>query len=229
MTDKINKKERKKFVNTLENHEDFLVEALRKDWAEAERLAKRAELVRNLKACAKTTVKSLLVLMVLAGVVTVAAVAPNVFAAFGRAKKYRKFYNKEEFRESVRYLKSKKYINVGRRTNDYSLTITDYGKKFIYGDLFRKLRITRRHQWDGYWRLVMFDIPNDKKTARDAFRLRLKALGLFQLQKSVFAFPDTCSEEVSFLSNIYNVSSYITLAETKLISDDRRLRAYFGV
>lgn len=40
--------------------------------------------------------------------------------------------------------------------------------------------------WDGKWRIVVFDIPESKRLVRDVFRNRLKGWGFIQLQKSVW-------------------------------------------
>ena len=226
----MDKRVKGKLITALENHEDFFVEIWRKEWKEAERMTKKAEIVKNIKAGIGVATKSLLILIMLAGVISIATVAPNIFVAFGRTRKHRKFYDKKEFLQSVRYLKARGYVEKNSQSaKDRSVSITDLGKKFILGDSFRNLKVPRKSYWDGHWRLVLFDIPNSKKTARDAFRSRLKTLGLYQLQKSVFVFPDTCKKEVDFITCIYNISNYVTFAETSFISDDNYLREYFGV
>jgi phenylacetic acid degradation operon negative regulatory protein len=48
----------------------------------------------------------------------------------------------------------------------------------------------RRRQWDGRWRMVVFDFPEVARKARDAFRAQLRAQRLGCLQKSVWITPD---------------------------------------
>lgn len=41
-------------------------------------------------------------------------------------------------------------------------------------------------EWDGKWRVVIFDIPENKRVIRDLFRRRLKEWGFKNWQKSVW-------------------------------------------
>lgn len=50
-------------------------------------------------------------------------------------------------------------------------------KKMIEGDA----------KWDGKWRLVVWDIPEKRRLARDLLRFKLKQLGFTQWQKSIWA------------------------------------------
>lgn len=40
--------------------------------------------------------------------------------------------------------------------------------------------------WDGKWRVVIWDIPEKRRMARDLLRYKLKQLGFSQLQKSIW-------------------------------------------
>lgn len=47
-------------------------------------------------------------------------------------------------------------------------------------------REEKQPEWDGKWRLVMFDIPEDKRAERDWLRYQLGLVDYRPLQKSVF-------------------------------------------
>jgi phenylacetic acid degradation operon negative regulatory protein len=51
--------------------------------------------------------------------------------------------------------------------------------------------------WDGYWRIVIFDIPEERKSLRKALRYKLKELGLGQWQRSVYITPFDLEEEIN--------------------------------
>lgn len=59
---------------------------------------------------------------------------------------------------------------------------------------FRKLQ---RKRWDGVWRLVVFDIPEKRKTSRDMLRMKLKSLGFGMWQKSVYVTPHDIMREMN--------------------------------
>lgn len=47
--------------------------------------------------------------------------------------------------------------------------------------------------WDGKWRIVIWDIPEKRRIARDLLRHKLKWLGFNQLQKSIWVTKKNCT------------------------------------
>ena len=91
-----------------------------------------------------------------------------------------------------------------------------------------QLKIKPQTIWDGIWRIVIFDIPNRHKWSRDALRGRLRIMGFYQLQKSVFVYPFPCDKEVAFIASLFNARSYLRLIKTDTIEHDDDLREFFG-
>lgn len=53
-----------------------------------------------------------------------------------------------------------------------------------------KIKLLRKKKkWDGYWRIVIFDIPERKRKFRDLFRRTIKEIGFRQVQRSVWICP----------------------------------------
>lgn len=74
-----------------------------------------------------------------------------------------------------------------------------------------------------------FDIPLRNKWAREGFREKLKSMGFYPLQKSVFIIPHPCKKEIDFLCGLYNIRGNVRLVETKSIGDDNKsVSNYFG-
>lgn len=63
--------------------------------------------------------------------------------------------------------------------------------------------------WDGRWRVVIFDIPQELHTSRLKLGRKLKNLGFYTLQKSVFVFPYPCEEELGYICRDLKVSDYV--------------------
>lgn len=227
------KKQEKKLNAALVAHKDFLIERLQKEWEEMEgeerRELRRKELMEIAKTSGRVAAQTLLVLTALVGVAVVAVVAPNLFAAFGRMSGRRRYFRKDNFPRTVSYLKEKRLIESESRLDGYTLKITERGLIQAAREGWKNLRIKRAAQWDGHWRVIIFDIPDRKKWERDALRGRLRALGFYQLQKSVFAFPDPCEEEIKFLASFLNIGGYLRLLITKDLSHDGDLKKFFGI
>lgn len=208
----------------------FLMGSLQKEWEEIERSKRRKELLDMSKKGFKIVCKTILILAALGGAVAVAAVAPNIISAIGQRKRYRRYFDSAEFRKSVGYLKWRRYVEKtdGRKKQKTEeIKLTDLGARQIIKNALEELTLPKQKKWDKKWRLVMFDIPNRHKHARDGLRTRLKSIGFYQLQESVFVFPYQCKEEVDFCTYIYNVPEYVRFAETELLLEDNDLKEHF--
>jgi hypothetical protein len=103
------------------------------------------------------------------------------------------------------------------------------GRQIALRYKFNELRIKIPPRWDGKWRLVMFDIPHTKKRAREALRQKLKELGFYQLQKSVFIFPYECANEIDFISEVFEIRNHILLITTNDFEGAEKLKYRFGL
>lgn len=74
----------------------------------------------------------------------------------------------------------------------------------------------RYKNWDHKWRVIIFDIPQELHRERIRFRKKLKLIGCYMLQKSVFIFPYPCEEELGDVATRLKVSDYIDI----LIADN---------
>jgi len=192
--------------------ERFLIERLKQEWKETERAAKRHEIVNRAKITGKILVNSLLALGLLGGVVLIAAVAPNTFAAYGKLFGGTRYYERRAFEKQFRYLRTKKYVSTERTDEGHRVTLMTRGKNLILRDVARRIRIREEKKWDGTWWVVMFDIPRRHNAARNALRERLRAMGMEAMQNSVFISRYPCREEVWFVARILNIEQYIQIA-----------------
>ncbi len=94
------------------------------------------------------------------------------------------------------------------------------GRKFSYFRLQNK-------NWDGYWRLVIFDIDEKKKYLRDKLRAKLQELGFGMWQKSIYISPfDLAEDMVEFLHSqkLFGLA-YVLTAKHQLMGEARTLAA----
>ena len=122
--------------------------------------------------------------------------------------------------------KQRKLIKIEREGDRIRIFLTEKGLRRKLSYNLNRLQIKKPEKWDGKWRLVMFDIPEDKKAARDALRAKLKDLKFIQFQKSVWLYPHPCALEIDALAETFNVADCITYL-TVTIEEDEPLRAKF--
>ncbi len=87
--------------------------------------------------------------------------------------------------------------------------------------------VKKQDRWDGKWRIVIFDIPEYLKKTRDTLRMRLKQIGMIELQKSVFVHPFPCDREVEFLSEYYAVRPHLRFIIAEYVDNELHLRSKF--
>ena len=90
--------------------------------------------------------------------------------------------------------------------NNYKFT--QKGKKW-HKNVSIKYFSSKNKKWDGKWRVVIFDIPQELHKNRNNLRHKLRYLGFYMLQKSVFVLPYPCEEELGYICQNLGISDYI--------------------
>jgi hypothetical protein len=175
-----------------------------------------------------------LLLMIAAGVAIPAAfLIPNIPIAMkpllrALLKKNRVTRTKTLTR-SITYLKRNRLVSVAYNGGQQILTLTENGRKRVLKFNADRMAIRKPRRWDGYWRIVIFDIPEKRRRGREALRNKLKQLGFYQLQKSCFVHPFDCKSEIDFVSELFEVSPYVNFILAKEIEGQTLLRKLFGL
>ena len=71
--------------------------------------------------------------------------------------------------------------------------LTKKGKRIAERHSLDFLKIKKPRRWDKKWRMVIFDVPEKNRAARDIFRFYNKRLGFYELQHSVRVYPYKCA------------------------------------
>jgi hypothetical protein len=130
---------------------------------------------------------------------------------------------------SITYLKRNRLVSVAHDGDQQILTLSEKGRKRVLQFNADRMAIRKPKRWDGYWRIVLFDIPEKRRRGREALRNKLKHLGFYQLQKSCFVHPFECKSEIDFVSELYEVSSYVNFVLAKEIEGQPLLQKMFGL
>jgi phenylacetic acid degradation operon negative regulatory protein len=84
-------------------------------------------------------------------------------------------------------------------------------------------------EWDGFWRVIVFDIPEDMRFFRDAFRKKMRSFNFFSLQKSVFVYPFECEKEISNLADFFKASGCVQIILAKYLGEkENEVRKFYG-
>lgn len=186
----------------------------------------------------KDSIETVILIALLGQVSIVAPIGGKIFLAI--AKQYVKKWwgerdpyvrpetDPKQVRESIYKLKRNDYIKLKLNKNNNTVTVelTKKGRKAFGEASFVDITITRKSEWDGQWRFLLFDIPEKRRGVRDILRLKVKSMGFFQFQKSVWIYPFECEKEVRYVCEYLEITPY-TMMFTAKIDNDRTLRRYF--
>lgn len=184
----------------------------------------------------KITIDILLTLAA-AGAIAIAATSPyfliNIARAIIKYKKYNKNnnYNIKEYNlwKSLTGLNKNKIIILKNNKDEFTIKLTEKGKKVVKKILFDNMKIEKQKKWDKKWRIVIFDIPEKKrgKHQRNLMRLKLQTIGFYQLQKSVWVHLYPCEKEVQLICEVYEINPYVNIITAEKIYNDDLLTKYF--
>lgn len=176
-----------------------------------------------------TITKAILLTAALGGVLAVGIMAPNLFRAFPMNRESRRSRLSEKgfyhLRRSTYQLRKKGLI--AQSGKDGLWHITEEGLAALRNFLgITGKEIFPPRRWDRKVRLVIFDIPDEKRIARNAFRKGLREMGFFQFQKSVLAHPFPCKKEVIDLATQLGIYDYVEICTVEDLYNTR-LQSFF--
>lgn len=137
-------------------------------------------------------------------------------------------YHPTRIRQTVKRLEKQQLISIKEEKGKTRIELLDKGKKRVLLYNLEKMEL-KKGRWDGYWRVVIFDIPEKKKVARNFLRYKLKDLNFYPLQKSVLVTPWDCKEAIDFVKHYYEVGDFVSLILAKKIDEQEKLKRYFDV
>lgn len=135
---------------------------------------------------------------------------------------------RQSLKRAIKNLYASKLI--GEKQNpDGTITmmLTGEGKKKALTYDLEKMEIKKPKQWDGKWRVVLFDVPNNRKKLRDILRFHLKNLGFYEFQESVFIHPYDCEDEMDYLIEFYNLRRFVRFLIADSVDNELHLKTHF--
>lgn len=143
------------------------------------------------------------------------------------SKKWQKI-NERALHTAIRKLYQSKLIDLKEKSDGtISMTLTDNGKKKIIQFNLDSIEIKKPKQWDRLWRLVIFDIPEEERRGRNVLAAKLKELGFYPLQKSVFIHPYECKNEIDFITEMFELAPYVRFLRVKDVDIELDLKNKF--
>lgn len=169
-----------------------------------------------------------------------ALIAVLWFSPYGGAELMKRFalkmldkvwekYDKARLRQSLKRMVDRKILKIKENGDETSIEISEKGRKLLFRYNFREMKLEKPRLWDGKWRVVIFDVGEERKVFRDALRKKIKLLGLYQLQKSVFVTPYPCEKEIAFLRQYFGIGNEVSCFTTLDLEEGDFLKKKFSL
>lgn len=190
-------------------------------------LVKRVKEIITENKQAKSVLNATMALVVVGGILTLSVLAPGILGEINKMLYRKKKSNYEQYRQIWRgfnSLRQKRNLEFVKEEDGYLIyRLSQKGKVKVRKFIIDELSIKKPKNWDGKWRLTIFDIPEKRKNARVGLRKKLSDIGFYQCQKSAWVYPFPCEQEVEFLKDFFNVKSFVKLFLVDEMTDGKVL------
>ncbi len=161
------------------------------------------------------------------GLVSMALMAPNAIQALAKMGIIDTKGRRKEYINRSR----DRLIGAGllKRNNKGYLEITDRGEMELRKLQLENYRLKQPRRWDKKWRVLIFDIPEYRRSLREKVRRTLRSVGFLRLQDSVWLYPYPCEDLVALLKADFKIGKDIIYIITDSIEYDKNIRKQFNL
>lgn len=130
------------------------------------------------------------------------------------------------FSKKIYYLKRMGFIQYGP---SQELVLTKNGVRRLEFNKLECIQLVKKTT-DGRWRVIIFDIPEKRRSARDLLRSKLNEFECYQLQKSVYVTPYKCEKEIEEISSILNLGKHVhVILASSIGASEAKIRNRFKI
>src|SRR3989338_4335654 len=173
----------------------------------------------------KNLQKLILETVSVAGVLSIAMIAPAVVGAMGKLGIIPRRRQNEYISSSASKLVKRGLLFYdGKR---YQLT--SRGDGLLRRWEFADFKLSKPKKWDKKWRVIIFDIPEKKKRVREQIRSLFNQAGLRRLQDSVWVYPYDCEDVITLLKTDFGVGKDLLYLIVDELENDKHLREEFDL
>ncbi len=160
-----------------------------------------------------------------AGLLSVALLAPNALIALKSLG-----YDPGKRQKEIIGESRKKLVKAGLLKFDGNfLKLTEKGETKLRILEIQNFKLKVPKKWDKKWRILIFDIKEERKALRDKVRRTLNSIGFARLQDSVWVYPYDCENLITLLKADFEIGKDMLYIIADAIEYDKPLREMFGL
>ena len=144
-----------------------------------------------------------------------------------RQKEWEKF-NLWRLRQVIKRMQHSKLVEIKEEQGIPIIKITHRGKQKLLRYKVDEMALDELN-WDGKWRLVIYDVQTGKRANSEMFRTMLNKLRFLKLQKSVYLTPFKCEDEIEYLRLLFEIGNEVQILKVGSLENEAAYRRYFGI
>ncbi len=166
-----------------------------------------------------------------AGFLSLVLLAPNAMRVLrmfdgGKSRKQNPRYL---FDTAFNKLSSKGLIMIESTPRGKRVRLTDEGKNELARMVAHSPDSRKHGRWDKRWRIVTYDIKEDRKALRMKLAGLLRTFGFYRLQNSLWMYPHDSEALLILLKAHYKIGSEVLYGVMEQIENDKKIREHFGL
>lgn len=174
--------------------------------------------------------RAILQTLAVAGAVGVSVIALPLLIGIGQVAKQAGYRIRYRANTAVGRLAQKGWIKFAERNGKKHIEITEVGRRALALEQARASTLARKkRRWDKRYRLVMFDIPQYRKSTRDRLRLLMRDFGFLRIQDSVWLSPYDCEELIALVKAELRLGKDVIYAIVEEIENDGWVKKHFNL
>ncbi len=126
-------------------------------------------------------------------------------------------------------LVAKGLITFEERDGNRYARLTEAGEQVLKLETLRNADVRKPKRWDKRWRMVIFDIPERRRTIRVRLRRFMEEFGFVRLQDSVWVYPYDCEDLIALAKAKFRIGVDVLYMIVEQIERDAHLREHFGL
>lgn len=119
-------------------------------------------------------------------------------------------HNEQAVRVAVSRMMKQGLLQSERKGNKSYYQLTDSGVS-QFDEAARRIYKLHPLEWDRKWRVIMYNIPEEKRQVRDELRKELQWSGFGNLSNGCWISPNNFKNEVNLLISKYQIEEYVHL------------------
>lgn len=130
---------------------------------------------------------------------------------------------------ALRRLVAQGLITFEERNGKRYARITEAGKQMLEMESLRDKSMQKQKKWDGRWRVVIFDIPEQRRGVRNMLRKFMQEFGFVRLQDSVWIYSYDCEDIIALAKANFRIGWDVLYMIVEQLERDKHLREHFGL